>query len=215
MNCDEFRTAVLTGQSSDASRHHGETCAACRSRIERLSLAHERLADPAVWEEPSPELAFQVEELITSANLGAADHDVARPTWIKFVAAAALVAVLAAGAVTVAANRGDDPDWEVALPATDLATGATASVRGWNESAGTRMVVSIDGLAPAPSGFLYEFWLSDGPVHISAGTFHSPGDIQLWSGVKRADFPRLWVTLEPIDEDESPSGLTVLDTGDV
>ena len=75
------------------------------------------------------------------------------------------------------------------------------------------MVVAIEGLNPAPDGFVYEFWLSDGPVHISAGTFHSDGEIELWSGVSRADFPRLWITLEPLDEDESPSGNTVLDTG--
>lgn len=214
MNCDEFRAAVLTGEMSEATRHHGETCAACRSRIDRLSLAHERLADPAVWEEPSPELAFQVEELITSAGRGGADHGIAKRRWTR-LAVAVVVAILVAGAITVTANRSDDPDWEVALPATELASGATATVRGWNETAGTRMVVSITGLSPAPPGYVYEFWLSEGPVHISAGTFHSQGDIQLWSGVKRADFPRLWVTLEPIDDDESPSGQTVLDTGDV
>jgi hypothetical protein len=77
------------------------------------------------------------------------------------------------------------------------------------------MLLSVDGLEGAPDGYVYEFWLSEGPLHISAGTFTASGDIELWSGVSRADFPRLWVTLEPLDEDESPSSHTVLDTGEV
>jgi len=75
------------------------------------------------------------------------------------------------------------------------------------------MVADIAGLDLAPAGSFHEFWLSSGPVHISAGTFHTGGQIELWSGVARSDYPRLWVTLEPIDDDESPSPVTVLDTG--
>jgi hypothetical protein len=74
------------------------------------------------------------------------------------------------------------------------------------------MLLTVDGLERAPDGYVYEFWLSQGPLHISAGTFTASGEIELWSGVPRAAFPRLWVTLEPLDEDESPSGQTVLDT---
>ena len=100
------------------------------------------------------------------------------------------------------------------MPGTDLAPAATSTVAGWNENTGTRLLVTIEGLDPAPEGYLYEFWLSDGPLHISAGSFTDSGEIDLWTGVRRGDFPRLWVTLEPIDEDESPSSLTVLDTGE-
>jgi hypothetical protein len=75
------------------------------------------------------------------------------------------------------------------------------------------MLLSVDCLKPAPPGFTYEMWLSDGPVHISAGTFRTGGEVKLWAGVPRSDFPRLWVTLEPLDEDSSPSVATVLDTG--
>jgi hypothetical protein len=125
------------------------------------------------------------------------------------VAAAALLAAFV-GLYAIAGPNA--PDWEVAVPGTDLAPGATAMVSGWNTDSGTRMVVEVDGLTPAPAGYMYEFWLSNGPIHISAGTFRSPGEVELWSGVARAAFPRLWITLEPIDEDESPSGQTVLDT---
>lgn len=98
------------------------------------------------------------------------------------------------------------------MPGTDIAPLATSTVAGWNEDAGTRIVVTIENLDRAPEGFFYEFWLSDGPLHISAGTFTAGGEIELWTGVSRRDFPRLWVTLEPIDEDEAPSEVTVLDT---
>ena len=98
------------------------------------------------------------------------------------------------------------------MPATELAPQATSTVLGWNTDSGTRMLLEVEGLDRAPAGYVYEFWLSEGPLHISAGTFTGNGEIELWSGVTRAEFPRLWVTLEPLDEDESPSGTTVLDT---
>ncbi len=138
--------------------------------------------------------------------------DKQRIPW-GWLAAAAVITVLALTAGLIGLTGPDSPDWEVALPATDLAPDAAATVSGWNEEAGTRMVVDIEGLAPAPAGSFYEFWLSNGPVHISAGTFQTSGEIELWSGVARADYPRLWITLEPIDEDESPTTHTVLDTG--
>jgi hypothetical protein len=33
-----------------------------------------------------------------------------------------------------------------------------------------------------------------------------------WSGVTEAEFPRIWITLEPNDGDQSLSGPAVLDT---
>jgi hypothetical protein len=212
MNCDEFRSAVLGGGENVATSRHEQSCPACHAQVADLRAAHESLSDSALWEEPPPELAIQVEDLIRNAARGPRHKRVApRQSWTWVGVAAAIVAAVAAVVITTARDAG--PDWDVALPATDLAPNAIASVQGWNEPAGTRMILAVAGLDPAPDGFIYEFWLSDGPIHISAGTFHSPGEIELWSGVTRADFPRLWITLEPIDEDESPSGQTVLDTG--
>jgi anti-sigma factor RsiW len=209
MNCEEFRSARLAGEDTEAMRHHLEGCAACRSQVSRLDAGSAALSDASLWEEPSPELAGQVEALITAA--GSSDRSGSRrPRFLKVAAAAAAVVIVAAA--SLALLRPSAPDWEVALPGTDLAPAAIGTVRGWNEAAGTRMVVDVEGLAPAPEGFVYEFWLSDGPLHVSAGTFAGPGRVELWSGVARADFPRLWITLEPLDEDTSPSGQTVLDT---
>ena len=167
-------------------------------------------ADAAVWEEPSPELENQVLALIAGNGLPAPEAGDGLRRWLRPLAAvAAVITVVALYAVL----RPPSPDWVVAMPGTDLAPQATSTVEGWNTESGTRMLLSVDGLDEAPDGYVYEFWLSQGPLHISAGTFSASGDIELWSGVTRAGFPRLWVTLEPLDEDESPSGQTVLDTG--
>lgn len=209
MNCDEFRAQYLAGEDDGATTAHMADCAACRSHREDLEAGLRALMDPALWEEPSPELEDQVIALIAgnhdsiSAGLGRLER------WVRPLVAAAVV-VVAVGLYGVL--RTSSPDWEVAMPGTDLAPSASSTVAGWNTDAGTRMILAVEGLDPAPDGFVYEFWLSDGPLHISAGTFAADGEIELWSGVTRAEFPRLWVTLEPLDEDESPSGATVLDT---
>ncbi len=211
MNCEEFRAAVLADAEDAETGRHEQGCGACRAHSEDLRAAQRALSDPTVWEEPPPGLGGQIEALIGNASQDRArgSH---KPSW-GWLATAAVVAVLTVTAGLVALAGSDSPDWEVAVPATDLAPGAVAVVSGWNEEAGTRMILDVEGLPAAPAGAFYEFWLSDGPIHISAGTFQTGGQIELWSGVSRADYPRLWVTLEPIDEDESPSPITVLDTG--
>ena len=212
MNCEEFRSSLLSGDENAATASHQAGCGSCRALAPDLRAASSALASDVVWEEPSFELGGQVAALIGAA---AGTHsDQALPSrrgsgWLAAIAVAASIVVLVA---VFALNREPSPDWEVALPATDLAPGAIATAQGWNEPSGTRMVVAINGLEPAPDGFFYEFWLSNGPVHVSAGTFRTGGEIELWSGVTRADYPRLWITLEPIDDDESPTRDTVLDT---
>jgi hypothetical protein len=166
--------------------------------------------DSVIWEEPSPELENQVIALITGTPTTSPPGPGRLERWMRPLAAAAAV-VVAVGFYAVL--RAPSPDWEVVMPGTDTAPQATSTVAGWNTDSGTRLMLAIRGLEPAPQGHVYEFWLSDGPLHISAGTFKAGGEIELWAGVTRADFPRLWVTLEQLDDDESPSGTTVLDTG--
>lgn len=210
MNCDEFRATVLAGEEDGSTAAHLDSCPACRSQTASLRGMRDVLSEPIVWEEPSPELGSQVAALVGSVHRTAAPERPGRSRlWL--VAVAAVVLAVVSGSFVLAGGSG--PDWEAALPATDRAPNAVAVVRGWNEAAGTRMVLDVEGLAPAPDGYVYEFWLSDGPRHISAGTFRSGGQVELWAGVFRANYPRLWVTLEPLDEDESPSPETLLDTG--
>ncbi len=208
MNCEEVRVAYLASDADRSAALHVEGCAACRSRIEDLGRAGALLDDPALWEEPAPELQGQVVGLISAGRREEAKPWLRRPLAAIGVAAVALT-ILGFGILAQLAN----PDWTAEMPGTPEAPMAMSTVSGWNTDTGTRMLIEVEGLEPAPEGFFYEVWLSEGPVHISAGTFTGPGEVELSSGVRRADFPRLWVTLEPIDEDESPSGVTVLDTG--
>jgi len=210
MNCEEFRVAVLAGEEDGSTAAHVDSCPACRSQAASLRGMRDVLAEPIVWEEPSPELGSHVAALIGTARRTSDPEAKSRSRlWLVAVAAAVLAVVVG----SVAMMQRSAPDWEIALPATERAPTAVAVIRGWNEEAGTRMELEVEGLAPAPAGYTYEFWLSNGPRHVSAGTFRSEGQVELWAGVTRADFPRLWVTLEPLDEDESPSPETVLDTG--
>lgn len=209
MNCDEFRAQYLAGEDDNATGAHLAGCAACRSHRAELEIGRRALMDPAIWEVPPPELEGQVIALITRNQPRNTPGTRRLERWVRPLAAAAVV-VVAVGLYGV--FRTPSPDWEVAMPGTELAAQATSTVSGWNTDSGTRMLVAVEGLDPAPAGYVYELWLSQGPLHISAGTFAAGGEIELWSGVSRADFPRLWVTLEPLDEDESPSAHTVLDT---
>jgi hypothetical protein len=209
MNCDEYRARYLAGEEDDMTRTHLAECASCRVVHADLEVGRRALMDPVIWEEPPAELENQVVALISGQRNDERPGTGRFERWSRPLAAVAAI-VVAAGLYAVL--RTPPADWEVAMPGTDLAPGATSTVSGWNTDAGTRMIVAVQGLGPAPAGWVYEFWLSEGPLHISAGTFTADGEIELWSGVSRADFPRLWVTLEPVDEDESPSGHTVLDT---
>ena len=105
------------------------------------------------------------------------------------------------------------PDWEVVLTSPDPASTAAAVALGWNEESGTRVHLDISGLDEAPDGFVYELWFSAGDVYVSAGTFRGTDGVQLRSGVRRGAYPRLWVTLEPLDGDPAPTAVSVLDTG--
>jgi hypothetical protein len=211
MNCDEFRARRLSGEDGGDLDAHLAECPSCRGIRSELDRSRSALGDSSVWAEPPPELADRVVGLVTGTRIEGGGAPRRGRRVLAAVAAAAVVLIVAAGVFGVL-GRGAPPDWEIALPATELAPGASSSVAGWNTDSGTRMVLTVDGLDPAPAGYVYELWLSKGSVHVSAGTFARDGEIEVWTGVTRADFPRLWVTLEPLDGDAGPSWQTVLDT---
>ena len=183
-----------------------------RGAVEGL-LASSTLGDEGFWIDPSDALEEHVMAAISQEEAGAAEpREATRRIGLAWVAAG--IAAAAVVVVAVVGLRPAGPDWEVALGATPNAPGVVATVSGWNETSGTRMELDIEGLEPAPDGFIYELWLSEGPIHISAGTFHRPEDVTLWAGVSRGDYPRLWITLEPIADGDPGPGLNLLDTGD-
>lgn len=169
------------------------------------------LDDDALWVHPDADLEASIMAAVSGGGGGggAVSIDSARRfRWLGPAVAAAAAALI----VMVTLNARSAPDWTVALGGTDAAPASSAVVSGWNEASGTRVELDITGLDPAPEGYVYELWFSAGEVHVSAGTFHGAGtDAVLWAGVARGDFPRVWITLEPLDDDPSP-GLNILDT---
>ena len=208
MNCDDFRAAHLAGQEDPEVASHPRSCGDCRALVANLTAGRGLLADSAVWEEPPPALGARVEALVGASSR---EQGVGRRGRLGLGLGAAAAVVIVVG--VLAALQPPSPDWETAIPGTSVAPAASATLAGWNTDRGTRMVLDTVGLGPAPAGHVYELWLSQGPVHVSAGTFTAGGSVEMWVGVERGDYPRLWVTLEPIDDDPTPSSRTVLDTG--
>lgn len=162
------------------------------------------LGDEAVWLEPPAQLEERVRSLAGPAPATISAHRM----WTWIPAAAAAVVLVVAGLVAL-----DRPDWEIDLSATEEAAGATALVRGWNQPGSTRLEIHIEGLPAAAPGSYYEIWLTspDG-LHVSGGTFNGDGVVTAAVGVRRRDFPRIWITYEMLDDDPSPSPRTYFDS---
>lgn len=212
MRCDDYRAARLAGADTEEMAEHIAACADCRSLTPLLDDAGRALQDPAQWEDPPGDLEARIVADITAIagtqRPAPAPSTPSRIRWAWLGAAAIVVALAVAGGLRLRSA----PDWTIEVAGTELAPSAVAIVDGWNTDAGTKMRVRTTGLDPAPDGFVYEMWLSKDEIHISGGTFTQPNDVELLIGVTRADYPRIWITLEAIDEDESPSPATVLDT---
>ena len=206
MNCTDAFSRILDHDASPELEAHLRTCASCRQDLGSLEQIAPTLATPEIWEDPAPSLA---------ASISAIGKGAARPlparlgryrAWIPAAVTALIVAV--AGFTTF-----DRPDWEMALVPVGDGLGASAAVSGWNESGGTRMQIRVSGVEPSPSGHYYEIWLtSPTGLHVSGGTFAGDGVLSSVVGVRRADFPRIWITLEPMDSDGGPSPNTYFDS---
>ena len=212
MRCDRARTAYLAGEANHEEMDHLEACSACAAERSALDDTRAALDDDATWTPPSPQLEERIVALIS--GMPEASRVAAGPSRRRLWTAGIGVAAALAAALAFVLLTGSSPDWEVPISGTDRAPAAAGVIQGWNEPDGTRLLLEVEGLPEAPAGSVYELWLSRDDIHVSAGTFRSAGSPELWVGVSRAAFPRLWVTLEPIDADESPSGETVLDTRD-
>lgn len=207
MNCETVLERIARGswEGDPGVTSHLAVCPDCRMRVESAEALGRHLRDPLFWESPPDRL----QEDVVAAVAGESASHQRRPRW-WILGAAAAVGVVVMSAVIFTAP----PDWSLELaPGPGGPVGATATVDGWNMEHGTRMRVEVDGLAAAGSDAYYELWLTapDGR-HVSAGTFRTSGQFEMMAGVRRADFPRLWVTREPADDDPAPFPDTVLDT---
>ena len=178
------------------------------------------LARPAIWNEPPTDLEDRVVTAITTlatadarpASLNSIDQRTPRgprrvPRWVG--AAAAVVLVVAGVAFVTMRGDGSAVDAAVALVGTDAAPDASANAALTSTPAGLKIVLDVEGLAPAPSGYFYEAWISDETIRVSAGTFHlheTDKSIELWAGVVDPGFDVLTVTLEPLDGNADSSG---------
>ena len=209
MNCNDARAAYLSGEATGEHRDHLSTCRLCMSLGDELHQTRGVLDDAALWQRSGAGLEDRVVALISGSAASGRSRKSGRWRW---AVAAGITAAILGGAV-VASMREPAPDWELAIPGTAEAAGASGTVLGWNEDRGTRLRFELTGLDPAPEGTVYEVWFSSDTLHVSAGTFRAGGTIDMSTGIARKDFPRIWITVEPIDTDLGPSGRTVLDTG--
>ena len=177
------------------------------------------LARADVWDEPRPGLEDDIVAAIRAepVPIGAARTARRRrlPVWLV---AAAAVAVIAGGVVVVANLAGGNDEvasdtTEASLVGTDLAPDATATALFTPTPAGLKILLDANNLAGAAPGEMYEAWISDGSIRVSAGTFHlreGNGPIELWAGTDDPSFRIITVTLEPIDGVAESSGRVVL-----
>ena len=173
------------------------------------------LLDPRMWEDPPADLEDRVLEAVQRpvAVLEAPRARARkRPSWTTraFAAAAAVVALIAVGSVVLR----DDAPPRHELAGTELAPGASGSVRVKELGNGAELKLRVDGLAPAPRGRFYQAWVKGERGRVAVGTFHLRGGgdrpIDLWSGVEIADYPTLTVTLQEEGAGDQSSGRIVL-----
>jgi hypothetical protein len=178
------------------------------------------LARDDVWDDPRPGLEDDIVAAIRAEPVELAAQRRVReqrrlPGWLVAVAA---VAVIAAGAVVVARLARDDDEvasesTEASLSGTDLAPGASADAVFTPTPAGLKILLDAHGLAGARPGEMYEAWISDGQIRVSAGTFHlreGNNPIELWAGTDDPRFHLITITIEPIDGVAESSGNVVL-----
>ncbi len=132
----------------------------------------------------------------------------AREMWSRsrILGAAAAVVVVVVGIVVM--TRGSTDDVAFALEGTEAEPGASGDAVISATPAGLKILLDTEGLPGAPDGYMYEAWVGDDTIGVSAGTFHlrgGDGEIELWAGVTDPRFRHIWITLEPVDDDPSSS----------
>ncbi len=177
------------------------------------------LSHPEVWDSPPAALEDAIVAAIAAepVPIESARRRTIRGSLPPWLTAAAVIAVIAVGAAVVARIAEDDTgsaaSSEATLTGTDLAPGASAVVRFEPTPAGLKILLDADGLAGAQPDEMYEAWISDGEIRVSAGTFHLRGGdaaIELWTGTDDTRFHIMTVTAEPIDGVADSSGRVVL-----
>ena len=213
MRCEEARGHYLAGDPSKAAQDHLSSCPHCIAYRPALESMSRVLDDPLFWMEPPPELEQRLTQLIDVSD-AQEELPASRQRWRWRVMGAAAVLAVAVATGAILFGRQPPPDWEITTAGMGPAESSVAVIAGWNAEAGTRVVLAADGLAAAPDGSTYELWFIGGSGPVSGGTFAAAdAPVELFVGVTRGEFPRVAVTLEPLDGDPAPSGIFVFDAG--
>jgi hypothetical protein len=219
MNPEDTYAGYLEQGRDDATG----TAALDPSTREELDALRDLLASDAMWAEPPAGLiegAIDEIRQLRDGSAGApatatsARHRRSRTRYLVAAAAAVLLVVAVAG---VLAMRNDNKSAQFALSATELAPGASGSVRVTDEPSGLSIALTIDGLPPAPAGAFYQAWMKGPAGSVPIGTFHAHragGPIELWSGVDVHDYPTMTVTVQQRNAGPESSGKVVL-RGDI
>jgi hypothetical protein len=216
MNDEELYAEYLEGVegSGGGSRLDSGTRA-------ELDAIRRQLGDPATWADPPAGLGDSIlaairaerdqrapgEPVIEARGPSRRERERARARARDrhrgprlLTAAAAVAVVLAAGIGLVVATTGDGDEGETfAVAGSDLAPGANGDVTIEETDSGLAITLDVEGLPPAEPGTFYQAWMKGDEGSVPIGTFHMrEGDepVELWSGVDRADYPLLTVTLQ-------------------
>lgn len=176
---------------------------------DELALLADLLADPSTWAEPRAGLEDEVMRSVAAAAPARGRTMRTR----RFAGTAAAVAAAIAISVGLAGTLGStNPDFGAKLSATALAPAARAAADITHTDAGFRIRLDAHGLPPLGAGEYYQAWLKNAKgVGVPVGTFSSSDDrVTLWSGVSPEAFPKITVTREKADNDQTSSGLVVL-----
>jgi anti-sigma-K factor RskA len=209
---------ALDPDDAEQFAEHLDTCPACKEAVRAFQPVRGLLEVAAPPVEPPPGLRART---LRAVELAAA-RDVRRRRVGRWLAAAAAVVVLLAGAGIGALLRTSAPAVSIALTAPAGGSGGGRAV-GHDTPAGWSVQLSVHGLPPIPEGQgHYECWYvlpDDGPGHpdkVSAGSFEvapdgSATDVQMWTVVDLKNEPgtRMVVTKEP-DDDPALTGPVVL-----
>lgn len=202
-------------------RDHDDT--AGEGPVEVPAAAARLLTGDAVWADPPPWLGESVVATIAAERDSAGTTVASVPASSRprrgvhdrwWLAAAALIAVLALGVAVLLPDRDGSDELALRIEGTELAPRARAAATVEDLAAGVAIRLDVSGLAPAPPGTYYQGWVrSEAGELVSIGTFHlrgGDGRVTLWSGVPIDDYPTLTVTRQREGEGTESSGEVVL-----
>jgi anti-sigma-K factor RskA len=218
MNCNETREllpAYVLGALEDdelaeveahlrAGHEHDDELGELRATV----FALDRYADPESLEEPARPVELARPPRSGSAiGTGKARPFASQPAWRYAMAAAAAIAIFAAGWLVAGSGSGGGQDVSLALQG---AGGQTVSLSG--NTSDDRVAVTMAGFAPLPSDSVYQFWAIRGDTWVRIGVCHPDA-----SGGWKGEFPfairsgeRIALTVEPAGGSDTPTSAPVL-----